>query len=61
MKEYKIFSGWFPAELEEKVNEALKNGWKLQGGIAAYEGPQVESQSFTGRAVWLYQAMTREE
>lgn len=31
--EYKILESWDREDLEENVNQALGEGWKLQGGI----------------------------
>ena len=35
MMEYKIITDGSERALEDQVNEYLKRGWKLQGGISA--------------------------
>jgi len=34
MKEYRVIEDYILKDFIDKVNEALKNGWELQGGIA---------------------------
>jgi hypothetical protein len=50
--EYQIVSGTGKITLSREVNEALRNGWQLVGGVAS----QVED----GTSITLFQAMTRE-
>jgi hypothetical protein len=45
--EYKIIDDESPAGLAKKVNEAIKEGWKPQGGVGL-------------SSVFLWQAMIRE-
>jgi len=52
--EYKIMAGNSMAYLQDKVNEAIENGWRLQGGIATHGAVR------TGGAHGYVQAMVRD-
>jgi hypothetical protein len=48
--QYKVIDEMFLNDLEKKVNEHIKSGWKLQGGIsvsrARYSGHNDELRYF---------------
>jgi hypothetical protein len=56
--EYKIIDACSFSHLASEVNEALRTGWRPQGGVAAYtvmEG----SSSQPSFEIWYMQAITR--
>lgn len=55
MKEYKVLNGVGDKELAKAVNEALKDGWTLVGGVAA---TSIQSQPGQGYAL-LFQAVAK--
>ena len=52
---YRIVEGKDVEGLEQEVNEHLREGWDLQGGVCV-----VNSQANT-YAWWFYQALVRED
>ncbi len=55
--EYQILVGEFSYELKDKVDEALADGWKLQGGVSVIW----RAGGLSGDLEWNYaQAMTKE-
>ena len=52
---YRIVEGKDTEGLEQDVNECLRDGWDLQGGVCA-----VNSQANT-YAWWFYQALVRDD
>lgn len=52
---YRIVEGKDTEGLEQEVNEYLRDGWNLQGGVCV-----VNSQANT-YAWWFYQALVRED
>jgi len=51
MDEYDILRAAQTTYLKMKVNDAMKDGWKPQGGVSSVEG--------IDRATWYAQAMVR--
>jgi len=50
MTEYKIVSSYSQSDLERRVNESIKQGWKVKGGVAP---------AFDGKDYWICQAIVR--
>lgn len=57
--QYRIVEALRSYELEKAVNNELKNGWKLQGGVCTY--PWVsEKHGMVTSSIWFSQAMVKE-
>ena len=62
--EYKIVTSQDAGEVSEKVNELLRDGWRLYGElkVAAYFARWTNQGEGQGEHVWMFaQAMTKKE